>query len=102
MASSKLALLAALTAFTMSVHAEAPYFNTDNSAQIKMSANGYVYVGCYADAGSARTFGTPVNQLPVTGGADAMTVEACVTSANDATEMRSFDFVGLEYSYQVC
>jgi glucan 1,3-beta-glucosidase len=55
---------------------------------------GWNYRGCYTDA-AARTLG---NFVQVTGGAAAMTVEACITACQAA----GYSIVGVEYSQECC
>lgn len=91
MAPSKLLLLAAISALSASVHAQAPLSNPPL---------GFVYVGCYTDGGASDR--TLANQGPgdQVGTYDTMTIENCINGCNEG--LYSYNFVGLEYYGEVC
>lgn len=92
MASSKLLLLAALTAFATSVSADAgPLMNPPMN---------FVYAGCYTDDGANDR--TLRNQGPgdQVGPSSAMTIENCINGCNQG--IYAYSYVGLEYYGEVC
>lgn len=92
MALSKLLLLAALSAITVEVYgAVAPLTNSPD----------FEYVGCYAepDGGGSALYGTKGPVADDTG----MTIEECLNQCSDEGPPRYvYEYVGLEYSVQVC
>lgn len=97
MSSSKLLLLAALSAFTASVTAADPAPATPTN--VAKPPLDYAYVGCYSHPAGDNTFKNLGPGASV-GGSENMTVEHCINGCN--AYPYAYDFVGLEYSSEVC
>lgn len=99
MATFKFILLAALSVFTAHVNAQAPVPTDASSHNVANPPDGFVYLGCYTDSGSARSL---ANQGPgdQVGPGSSMTVENCITGCNEG--LYSYSIIGLEYSGEVC